>query len=141
MPPRTPESYLFDMLEATRKIRRFTAGYDEERFKQDEKTVSAVERQFMIIGEAAKHIDPAFSDQFPEIDFRLAKAMRNFIVHHYDRVDSDRSLPICLTTKISANSSRGKFGVCWRARREELAQCYGQKTGDLGSNRSSYWEC
>jgi uncharacterized protein with HEPN domain len=90
MPPRTPESYLFDMLEATRKIQRFTAGYDEERFKQDEKTVSAVERQFMIIGEAAKHIDPAFSDQFPEIDFRLAKAMRNFIVHHYDRVDTGR---------------------------------------------------
>ena len=92
MPPRTPESYLFDMLEATRKIQRFTAGYDEERFKQDEKTVSAVERQSMIIGEAAQHIDPAFSDQFPEIDFRLAKAMRNFIVHHYDRVDTGRIL-------------------------------------------------
>jgi uncharacterized protein with HEPN domain len=90
MPLRTPESYLFDILEATRKIQRFTAGYDEERFKQDEKTVSAVERQFMIISEAAKHVDPAFSNQFPEIDFRLAKAMRNFIVHHYDRVDTGR---------------------------------------------------
>jgi uncharacterized protein with HEPN domain len=52
--------------------------------------VSAVERQFMIIGEAAEHIDPSFRDQFPEIDFRLAKAMRNFIVHHYDRVDTGR---------------------------------------------------
>src|SRR4029077_18619164 len=90
MPPRTPESYLFDMLEAARKVQRFTAGYDQERFKQDEKTVSAVERQLMIIGEAAKHIDPSFGAQFPEIDFRLAKAMRNFIVHHYDRVDADR---------------------------------------------------
>src|SRR5271166_2667296 len=90
MPPRAPESYLFDMLEATRKIQRFTAGYDEERFKQDEKTVSAVERQLMIVGEAAKHIDPSFSDQFPEIDFQLARAMRNFIVHHYDRVDTRR---------------------------------------------------
>ena len=90
MPPRTPESYLFDMLEAARKIQRFTAGYDEERFKHDEKTVSAVERQLMIIGEAAKHIDLSFRDQLPEIDFRLAKAMRNFIVHHYDRVDASR---------------------------------------------------
>ena len=65
MPPRTPESYLFDMLEAARKIQRFTAGYDQERFKQDEKTVSAVERQLMIIGEAAKQIDPSFRSSIP----------------------------------------------------------------------------
>src|ERR1700730_1890954 len=90
MPPRTPESYLFDMLEAARKIQRFIAGYDQERFKQDERTVSAVERQLMIIGEAAKQIDPSFRHQLPEIDFRLAHAMRNFIVHHYDRVDTGR---------------------------------------------------
>jgi uncharacterized protein with HEPN domain len=90
MPSKSPESFLFDILEAARKIERFTAGYDEERFKQDDKTVSAVERQFMIIGEAAQHVNQAFRARFPEIDFRLANAMRNFIVHHYDRVDVER---------------------------------------------------
>jgi len=90
MPAKNPESYLFDMLEAARKIQRFIAGYDEARFMHDEKTISAVERQFMIIGEAAKHIGPSLRERFPDIDFRLATAMRNFIVHQYDRVDPEK---------------------------------------------------
>lgn len=90
MPAKSPESYLFDMLEAARKIERFIAGYNEVRFMQDEKTISAVERQFMIIGEAAKHTGPSLRERFPDIDFRLATAMRNFIVHQYDRVDAEK---------------------------------------------------
>ena len=34
-------------------------------------------------------MDPAFRAEFPEINFRLASLMRNFVVHHYDRVDLD----------------------------------------------------
>jgi uncharacterized protein with HEPN domain len=78
------------MLEAARKIGRFLEGYDLEEFRRDEKTISAVERQFILLGEAAKRVDPAFRARFPEIDFRLANLMRNFVVHHYDRVDLDR---------------------------------------------------
>ena len=88
MPAKRPESYLFDILEAAWKIQRFIAGYNAGRFLQDEKTISAVERQFMIIGEAAKHVAPSLRERFPEIDFRLAAAMRNFIVHQYDEVDA-----------------------------------------------------
>ena len=88
MPAKSAESYLFDMLEAARKIRRFIVSYDEARFMEDEKTISAVERQFMIIGEAAKHVAPHLRERFPKVDFRLAAAMRNFIVHQYDEVDA-----------------------------------------------------
>ena len=90
MPSKPPEGYLFDMLEAARKIGRFLDGYNLEQFRQDEKTISAVERQFILLGEAAKRVDPAFRAQFPEINFRLAALMRNFVVHHYDKVDLDR---------------------------------------------------
>jgi uncharacterized protein with HEPN domain len=90
MPSKPPEGYLFDMLEAARKIGRFLEGYDLERFRQDEKTISAVERQFILLGEAAKRVDPTFRAQFPEINFRLATLMRNVVVHHYDRVDLER---------------------------------------------------
>ena len=59
-------------------------------FRQDEKTISAVGRQFILPGDAAKRVDPAFRARFPEINFRLADLMRNFVVHHYDQVDLDR---------------------------------------------------
>ena len=90
MPSKPPEGYLLDMLEAARKIGRFLEGYDLAQFRQDEKTISAVERQFILLGEAAKRVAPAFRARFPEIDFRLANLMRNFVVHHYDPVDLDR---------------------------------------------------
>ena len=44
MPSKPPEGYLFDMLEAARKIGRFLEGYDLEQIRRDEKTISAVER-------------------------------------------------------------------------------------------------
>lgn len=90
MPSKPPEGYLFDMREAARKIERFLEGYDLAQFRQDEKTISAVERQFILLGEAARRVDPAFRAQFPEINFRLAQLMRNFVVHPYDQVDLDR---------------------------------------------------
>jgi len=90
MPSKPPESYLFDMLEAARKIERFLKGYVLARFRRDEKTISAVERQFILRGEAARRVDPAFRARFPEINFRLANLMRNFVVHHYDQVNLDR---------------------------------------------------
>ena len=43
---------MFDRLEAARKIGRFLEGYDLEQFRQEEKTISAVERQFILLGEA-----------------------------------------------------------------------------------------
>jgi uncharacterized protein with HEPN domain len=90
MPSKPPEGYLFDMLEAARKIGRFLEGYDLAQFRRDEKTISAVERQFILLGEAARRVDPAFRARFPEVNFRLANLMRNLVVHHYDQVDLDR---------------------------------------------------
>jgi uncharacterized protein with HEPN domain len=90
MPSKVPEGSLFDMLETARKIGRFPEGYDLERFRRDEKAISAVERRFILLGAAAQRVDPAFRARFPEIDFRLANLMRNFVVHHYNRVDLDR---------------------------------------------------
>jgi len=45
---------------------------------------------------------------------------------------SDRSRPICLTTKISTNSSPEKFWPLLAAKREELAQCYEPENGRPG---------
>lgn len=41
------------------------------------------------IGEAVARLDPRLTADHPEIPFRLAKRMRNFMSHHYDRVDPE----------------------------------------------------
>lgn len=43
--------YLEDILEAIRKIERYTEGLNSEQFKKDDKTIDAVIRNFAIIGE------------------------------------------------------------------------------------------
>ena len=82
MPPKLPEGYLFDILETARKIERFIAGDDQQHFSEDEKTISALERQNGLI----QHSEHGFRRS----TFVHGSAMRNFIVHHYDRVDLEK---------------------------------------------------
>jgi uncharacterized protein with HEPN domain len=89
MPRKTSEKYLLDMMLAGQKIRRFLSGYDKQRFVADEKTISAVERQFEILGEAARQVDEATRLKFPEIDFRRIVGMRNIIAHDYENIRVD----------------------------------------------------
>ena len=44
MPKRDPDLLIEDILAAIQKIERYTAGMDQEIFRQDEKTVDAVVR-------------------------------------------------------------------------------------------------
>src|SRR5688572_33290231 len=58
-----------------------------ESFKADEKTVDAVLNNFMIMGEAARHIPEEVQAKFPVIPWAEMKDMRNFITHVYDRIN------------------------------------------------------
>lgn len=89
MPRKSPDKYLLDMVLAGQKIRRFLTDYDKQRFVTDEKTISAVERQFEILGEAARQVDEATRQKFPEIDFQKVVGMRNIIAHDYENVRVD----------------------------------------------------
>src|SRR5258708_5955156 len=44
------------ILEAIRKIKRYTAGLSEETFASQDMAVDAVIRNFQVIGEAARHV-------------------------------------------------------------------------------------
>lgn len=50
---RTPTRWLWDILDAIDMIERFTDGMDFESFREDPKTVAAIERKLFIISEAA----------------------------------------------------------------------------------------
>ncbi|MFM7427303.1 MAG: DUF86 domain-containing protein [Elainella sp.] len=55
----------------------------------DIRTISAVERQFEIVGEAARRISQEFRQAYPEIDWQRIVGLRNVVAHRYGEVDQD----------------------------------------------------
>ncbi|MCP9848969.1 DUF86 domain-containing protein [Cyanobium sp. Morenito 9A2] len=87
---RDPRAYLNDILEAASAIEAATVGVDGETYGSNRLIRSAVEREFIIIGEALRVISqraPELFERIPEgrqiIDFR------NLLTHEYLSV-SDR---------------------------------------------------
>lgn len=76
-----------DILAAIAEIQDFTRGMDYEAFKSDDKSIRAVEMNFIIIGEAATQIPEEIEEQYSSIPWSLMRAMRNRIVHVYFQVD------------------------------------------------------
>ena len=81
---RDPRAYLSDILEAAAAIQEATSTIDESGYVKSRLIRSAVEREFIIIGEALKLIsqrDPQLFAAIPEgrqiIDFR------NLLTHEY----------------------------------------------------------
>ncbi len=87
MSPRDWRDRVRDILEAINEIQKFTTGMNYEAFKKDEKSVRAVEMNFIIIGEAANQIPEDVEEKYQTIPWSLMRAMRNRIVHVYFNVD------------------------------------------------------
>ena len=87
MSPRDWRDRIRDILEAIAEIQKFTSGMDYESFKEDDKSIRAVEMNFIIIGEAANQIPEAIEEKYTAIPWSLMRAMRNRIVHVYFKVD------------------------------------------------------
>jgi uncharacterized protein with HEPN domain len=85
--PRDWRDRVRDILEAIAEIQRFTRGMDYPTFAADEKTIRAVEMNFIIIGEAASQIPEEIEEKYADIPWNLMRAMRNRIVHVYFRID------------------------------------------------------
>ena len=85
--PSRDRAYLADILNAARSIRRFVDGVTKDEFLGNEEKYEAVNRKFEIIGEAASRLSPEARQQFPDIPWKLATAMRNILVHDYDDVN------------------------------------------------------
>ena len=80
-----------DILDAIITVETYVEGMTYEDFIADRKTVDAVIRNLIIIGEAAAHIPEEISQNQPEIPWSDMRAMRNFVIHEYFGV-SDKIL-------------------------------------------------
>jgi uncharacterized protein with HEPN domain len=82
---RDSNTYLYDIVQGCHTIRTFTRHIDFARYTTDLLVKSAVERQFIIIGEALsrlKRFDVTVYNQIPHADQIVA--FRHILVHGYD---------------------------------------------------------
>jgi uncharacterized protein with HEPN domain len=86
-PESRDSAYLWDMLEAARGIVEMTEGVDLHAFEADRMRRLAVERQFTILGEAARRVGDPFRVAHPEIPWGRVIGLRNLVMHEYDRID------------------------------------------------------
>jgi uncharacterized protein with HEPN domain len=67
LPEHRDAALLWDMREACRAVAEFTAGVKYSKFERDKMLRSAVERQFLIPGEAARQVSRTFQKGHPEV--------------------------------------------------------------------------
>lgn len=80
--------YIWDAKEAAARALRFTACKSLDDYLGDELLRSAVERQFLILGEAlgrVRQLDPSLASRIG--DLYQAVALRNQLAHGYAEID------------------------------------------------------
>ncbi len=87
--PRDYRVFLDDILEAVTKVPEYTAGFSDEQFFADRKTVEAVVWNLQIIGEAAKKVPEEIRSRYPDLPWRDMAGLQDIIVHQYFGIKLD----------------------------------------------------
>jgi uncharacterized protein with HEPN domain len=75
--------YLRHILDAIEKIETYLGGQTYESFSNNDMMIDAVVRGLEIVGEATSHLSNQLRASHPEIPWRDAIDMRNFLIHEY----------------------------------------------------------
>jgi len=89
MPKRSSQLLIIDILDAIKKIEKYSKGIDYKAFSKDDKTIDAVCRNFEIIGEAANRLPEELLKKYHKIEWHKIIGLRNRIVHGYFGVDTE----------------------------------------------------
>jgi uncharacterized protein with HEPN domain len=89
LPFREPALSLRDILDGIDMIVQFVRGMDLEEFREDPKTVAAVERKLLLVSEAAMRLGEDAECLCPGLPWHNIRGIGNWLRHRYDRVDVD----------------------------------------------------
>ena len=94
-------------------IERFTLGMDFEAYREDLKTMAAVERKLLLISEAAVRLGDQGPALCPGLPWENIRGLGNWLRHQYDAVDAEATwrtvvndLPSLQAAVISALAKR-----------------------------------
>jgi uncharacterized protein with HEPN domain len=85
----TSKERLEHVLESIALIRHFINGVDVDAFSKEAIIQSAVQYQFLIIGEAIKNIDENILVKY-NYPWHIPRSFRNFIAHEYHGIRPER---------------------------------------------------
>jgi len=77
------------ILDAIERIEQYLVDQDLERFRSLSEKIDAVVRNMEIIGEAISCLTRDLKARHPGVEWRIATAMRNRLIHGYFDVDPD----------------------------------------------------
>jgi uncharacterized protein with HEPN domain len=127
LPFDSPASAFRDLAEAIDDIQQFTEVMDLEVFRQDLKTIAAVERKLLVISEAAIRLKDDASRLCPDVPWPEIRGIGNWLRHRYDRVDLETlwntvqdDLPPHRGSVARVVESRPQAASCARRRRCRL---------------------
>ena len=109
MSERNYRLYLNDILESGQAIQLYVEGITYDIFCKERMRLSAVIREFEIIGEAVGKLPEVIKEKHPEVPWREIKDFRNLLIHEYFGVDMQiiwntiqQDLPLLLKASKSA---------------------------------------
>lgn len=79
--------YLDDILEATKRIEKYSEGFTLKKMEKDSLVVDAVVRNLEIIGEAVKNIPANIKEKYADIEWKKIAGLRDILAHEYFGVD------------------------------------------------------
>ena len=97
--------YLEDIIEAIRKIHSYTSLLNFEEFCVDERTIDAVIRNLIVIGEAVKNLPEETRQIEPGIEWRKIAGLRDFAAHAYFNVSNQIVWDVVQTKLLPLNEA------------------------------------
>ena len=89
-PEQKDAALLWDIKHAAEDILEFIKGMKIHQFESNKVVRYAVERQILVIGEAARNISDSLKENHPEIPWRAIIGQRNIIAHEYGDILIER---------------------------------------------------
>lgn len=90
LPEQKDAGLLWDIKEASLDIIEFTSERTFHEFESDKMARYAVERQILVIGEAAKGLSNALRAKTPDIPWSAIIGQRNILAHEYGEILVER---------------------------------------------------